>query len=353
MSVADNASPTHGRGSRRETPPPRRRFSLVALALVLPALLAALGCGNGAASDDGDGVTADGTPVLRIVTTVGMITDIVRNVAADHAEVEGLMREGIDPHLYKPTRSDVITLSEADVIFYNGLMLEGKMGDTLLRLARAGNAVFAVTELIADDYVITDEASHYDPHVWMDVQGWKRAVEAVAASLTEVDSERASVWTENAARYNRELELLDGYAKEVIGSIPADQRVLITAHDAFGYFGRAYDIEVRGIQGISTESEAGINDINRLVDFLVDRGIRAIFVETSVADKNIRALIEGAAARGHEVVIGGTLYSDAMGPAGTWEGTYIGMIDHNVTTIARALGGTAPEGGFRTWREGR
>jgi manganese/zinc/iron transport system substrate-binding protein len=227
-------------------------------------------------------------------------------------------------------------------------MLEGKMGDVLVRVARKGKPVYAVTEEIFDqgDYVMTDEAEHYDPHVWMDVQGWMRAVAVVTAALSEFDPGGAPFYKANAAAYTAELKRLDDYARRVTGSIPADQRVLVTAHDAFNYLGRAYGIDVRGIQGLSTESEAGVQDIENLISFLVERKIPAVFVETSVADKNVRALVEGARARGHMVAIGGVLFSDAMGLAGTYEGTYIGMIDHNVTTIAIALGGKAPAGGM-------
>ena len=180
----------------------------------------------------------------------------------------------------------------------------------------------------------------------MDVKGWMRAVEVVAEGLAEFDPANAPTYRENASAYRARLEALDAYATEVISSIPESQRVLVTAHDAFNYLGRSYGIEVRGIQGISTESEAGVRDVEDLVRFLVQREIPAVFVETSVSDKNVRAIVEGARNQGHEVVIGGTLYSDAMGPGGTYEGTYIGMIDHNVTTIARALGGEAPEKGL-------
>ena len=227
-------------------------------------------------------------------------------------------------------------------------MLEGKMGDVLVRMARGRNPVFAVSETILEqgDYVISDGADHLDPHIWMDVRGWIEATEVVAKALAGHDPEGASTYATNAAAYTAELEKLDAYAKQVIASIPAEKRVLVTAHDAFHYMARAYGIEVRGIQGISTESEAGVRDIEKLVTFLAERRIPAIFVETSVSDKNVRALAEGAAAKGHEVVIGGELFSDAMGAAGTYEGTYIGMIDHNATTIARALGGDAPEKGL-------
>jgi len=286
---------------------------------------------------------------FNAVATVGMIADIVREVAGDRAEVEGMIGEGVDPHLYKPTRRDVVMLSKADIIFYNGLMLEGKMGDVLVRMARKGKPVYAVTEEILDqgDYVITDEENHFDPHVWMDVQGWMRAVSVVEKALSAYDPEGADVYSSNANDYRGKLEALDAYAKRVIGSIPESQRVLVTAHDAFGYLGRAYGLEVRGIQGLSTESEAGVQDIETLISFLIENKIPAVFVESSVADKNVRALVEGAKAKGHDLKIGGELFSDAMGPTGSYEGTYIGMIDHNVTTIASALGGEVDHGGMQ------
>jgi manganese/zinc/iron transport system substrate-binding protein len=283
-----------------------------------------------------------------VVTTCGMVTDIVREVAGEHARVVGLMGEGVDPHLYRPTRDDVARLLEADVVFYAGLMLEGRMTDTFLKVARKGTPVFAVTELLDEKFLLEPEEfqGHTDPHVWMDVQGWIQAVEVVSRSLSEVDPEHRAAYEASAARYQAELEELDAFAKKVLGTIPAERRVLVTAHDAFNYFGRAYNVEVIGVQGISTESEAGVADINRLVDLLVKRKIPAIFVETSVSNKNVQALVEGCRARGHAVRIGGTLFSDAMGAPGSYEGTYIGMIDHNVTTITRALGGEAPERGL-------
>lgn len=285
----------------------------------------------------------------KAVATIGMVADIVRSVAGDRARVEGMIGEGVDPHVYKPTRQDVALLSQADIIFYNGLMLEGKMGDVLVRVARRGKPVYAVTEEILEqgDYVITDEENHFDPHVWMDVRGWMRAVSVVEKALTGYDPEGAVTYEKNAEEYRAQLEELDAYARRVISSISESQRVLVTAHDAFGYLGRAYGLEVRGIQGLSTESEAGVQDIENLITFLVENQIPAVFVETSVADKNVRALVEGARAQGHDLMIGGELFSDAMGEPGTYEGTYIGMIDHNVTTIARALGGEAEVGGMQ------
>jgi manganese/zinc/iron transport system substrate-binding protein len=208
--------------------------------------------------------------------------------------------------------------------------------------------VYAVTELVDESFLLEPEefAGHFDPHLWMDVQGWIKTVEAVAVALAEYDAEGRELYKANAAAYLLELEALHAYAKKSIGSIPKASRVLITAHDAFNYFGRAYDIDVLGIQGISTESEAGLQDIRLLVETIVKRDIKAVFRESSVSDKNIMALVEGAQAQGRDVRIGGELFSDAMGLAGSYEGTYIGMIDHNVTTITRALGGNAPEKGL-------
>lgn len=285
----------------------------------------------------------------KVAATVGMISDIVRQVAGDLATVEGIIGEGVDPHLYKPTRADVVSLEAADIIFYNGLLLEGKMGDILIKLSRSGKPIYAVTEAILEqgDYVLTDEEEYFDPHVWMDVSGWIRAVLVVRDALTAFNPENTETYQKNAGAYLKELEALDQYAREVLASIPEDQQVLVTAHDAFNYLGRAYGLEVRGIQGLSTESEAGVQDLERLIDFIVNNEIPAVFVETSVADKNVKALVEGARAQGHALRIGGSLFSDAMGPQDSYEGTYIGMIDHNVTTIARALGGEAPEGGMQ------
>lgn len=286
---------------------------------------------------------------LRIVTTTGMVADIVRQVAGDRAEVIGLMGEGVDPHLYKPTRGDVAQIMEADVIFYSGLMLEGRMTDTFAKASRGGTAVYAVADSIEEEGRLEPEAfdGHWDPHVWMDVAGWSKCVEAVGAALAEQDAANAAYYKANVGSYLAQLDKLDAYVKKVVASVPERQRVLITAHDAFNYFGRAYGIEVMGIQGISTESEAGLEDINRLVDFIVENKVGAVFVESSVSDKNVKALIQGAKSRGHAVVIGGELFSDAMGAAGTYEGTYVGMIDHNATAIARALGGEAPKTGFQ------
>lgn len=310
--------------------------------------LALAGCGG--TPDGAVTGTDDHAPDGRytVAVTVGMVADIVKRVAGDQANVIGIIGSGVDPHLYKPTRNDVNTLLAADVIFYSGLMLEGKMADALIKVATRGKPVYAVTELIDESFLLEppEFKGHFDPHVWMDVGGWSMAVEQVAISLGEFDPDHAAVYMSNASSLIAELDQLDAYVRSCISTIPEATRVLVTAHDAFNYFGRAYGIEVLGIQGISTESEAGLDDINRLVTLLVERNIKAVFVETSVADKNVRALIEGARSRGWEVTIGGSLFSDAMGAPGTYEGTYIGMLDHNATIITRALEGTAPARGM-------
>jgi len=282
-----------------------------------------------------------------VTTTVGMVTDVVKQVAGDKATVTGIIGSGIDPHLYKPTRDDVVLLMRADVIFYSGLMLEGKMADTLIKVGRS-KPVFAVTESLDERYLLSPAGfgGHHDPHVWMDASAWSKCVEVIATKLGEYDPANAATYTGNADALRKKIDALHEYGKKVVATVPEKSRVLITSHDAFNYFGRAYGLDVRGVQGISTESEAGLADINNLVQFIVDRNVRAVFVETSVPQKNIRALIDGTASRGFNVIVGGELFSDAMGASGTYEGTYIGMIDHNLTTVVRALGGEAPELGY-------
>lgn len=326
--------------------------------LALLAMLAAVtlpGCDDRAApAPAAPTAVAPSTPpraagLYIIVTTVGMVTDIVRQVAGDRATVVPLIGPGVDPHLYKPTRSDIERLLAADVVFYNGLLLEGKMTDSLVRAASAGKKVHAVTELLDEKFLLEPEdfGGHADPHVWMDPAAWAKAVEVVRDKLAEFDPANAGAYQQSAEAYLARLAELDAYATRVLGSVPERQRVLVTAHDAFNYFGRRFGFEVVGIQGISTESEAGVRDVERLVTLLVERKIPGVFVESTVSERNINALVAGAKARGHEVVVGGELFSDAMGDEGTYEGTYIGMIDHNVTLIARALGGEAPERGMQ------
>ncbi len=290
--------------------------------------------------------TPDGK--LRVLATTGMVADLVREVGGEHVEVTQLMGAGVDPHLYKTSRDDVQRILDADVVFYSGLMLEGKMSDTLVQVARK-KPVVAVTERI-DPASLLEPAQmqgHYDPHVWMDVAAWSQCVALVADALADERPAHADAFAAAADNYRQQLAALDDYAKRSIASIPEQRRVLVTSHDAFNYFGRAYGLDVEGVQGISTESEAGLQRINALVDMLAKRNVTAVFVESSVSSKSIQALIDGAKSNGHQVRVGGELFSDAMGPAGTYEGTYIGMIDHNVTLVTRGLGGDAPERGMQ------
>lgn len=308
------------------------RRHLLAIAV---SLAAALHAGSALASEP-----------LRIVATTSMIADAARQVGGEHVSVRALMGPGVDPHAYRQTRSDIVALADADLVLWNGLYLEAQMENFLADLARS-RPVVAVAEVVAQEMLLQhdDYAGRFDPHVWMVPDLWAQVVTGIRDTLIAADPDNAAAYDDNAARYQDRLAALSVYAQEVLSSVPAPARVLVTAHDAFGYFGNAYGFEVMGIQGISTEGEAGLRRIGDLVDILVSRDIGAVFVETSVSDRGLRALIEGAAARGHTVTVGGELFSDAMGPDGTYEGTYVGMIDHNVTTIARALGGRAPQGG--------
>ncbi len=296
-------------------------------------------------SEGADG-TARNKP-LAVVVTVGMVADLVRQIGGDRVAVTQIMGSGVDPHLYKATRDDVRQLMRAELIFYSGLMLEGRLTDDLLKLGKT-RPVVAVTEQIPPEQLLksSDQGGHLDPHVWMDVNSWSMCIPVIRKHLSELDRGGSADYQRRAATLETELQKLHEYGRKVIASIPENRRVLITSHDAFSYFGRAYNLEVVGVQGLSTESEAGLARINELVDLLVDRRITAVFVESSVPQKNIRALIDGAASRGQQVRIGGELYSDAMGEAGTYEGTYAGMLDHNFTLVARGLGGEAPAGGM-------
>lgn len=284
---------------------------------------------------------------LSVVTTIAQIGDLTAAIAGDAADVTILMGEGVDPHSYQQTRSDIVLLNRADVVIYNGLFLEAQMEDLLQQLA-SRKPVLAYAEALPTDRLLPsmDYEGRADPHAWMNAALWAEGIDDVVTLLSLADPANAEVFAANGEAYRAELAAIAGYAEATLATVPAEARVVISAHDAFNYFGDAFGFEVLGIQGLSTESEAGLQRIEAMVDLLVDRGIGAVFVETSVADRNVRALIEGAAARGHDVVIGGALFSDAMGDAGTYEGTYVGMLDHNVTTITRALGGNAPAGGF-------
>lgn len=272
---------------------------------------------------------------LKVVATTGMIGDLVTNIGQDKVTLETLMGAGVDPHLYKATQGDLRRLQKADVIFYNGLHLEGKMQDIFEKLARK-KPVYPVTANFDQKSILHADGAH-DPHVWFDVKLWRQAGEEVLAKLTMHDAENKAFYEKNAGIYLAQLDKLDRWVKSQIQLIPSKQRMLITAHDAFGYFGKAYDMQVRGLQGISTASEFGLNDIKQLKDVILDRNIKAVFVESSVPKKFLQSLVAGVKADGQELKIGGELYSDAMGLSGTKEGTYIGMVEHNVNTIVSAL----------------
>lgn len=275
---------------------------------------------------------------LNVVTTTGMIYDAVLNIAGDSVEALALMGPGVDPHLYKATQGDLKKLQDADLIFYNGLHLEGKMGEIFEKLDRI-KSVKAVSEDITTMRFRSSELypGTYDPHIWFDVSLWKEAVKNVHKNLIAADEQNKSYYDQNAVKYLKTLDSLHDAVSQSIQLIPEGQRILITAHDAFGYFGEAYGIGVKGLQGISTLSEPGLKDVADLVNLIVENKIKAVFIETSVSKKAINAVVEGCKQKGHDVVIGGSLYSDAMGPFGQFEGTYIGMVHTNVQTIVNAL----------------
>ncbi|SCZ66690.1 manganese/zinc/iron transport system substrate-binding protein [Epibacterium ulvae] len=284
---------------------------------------------------------------LKVVATTGMIADAVRQVGGDAVEVKALMGPGVDPHAYRQTRTDIVALTRADLVLWHGLYLEAQMESFMQDLSEKRTVVALADQLPTsilrghDDY-----DDKFDPHVWMAPALWKLMIDEVETALSTVLPEKAEIFAANAQAHQSELDALVAYGQNTLSKVPDNRRVLLSAHDAFGYFGREYGFEVMGVQGISTQSEAGLNRISALVDMLVDRQITAVFVESSVSDRSVRALIEGAAAQGHEVQIGGELFSDAMGADGTYEGTYVGMLDHNITTISSAFGADVPARGM-------
>jgi len=291
------------------------------------------------AGDRSDGADeTDSQDPLMITTTIGMIADVVANIGQEHVEVEALMGPGVDPHYYIATQGDIRKLEEADIVFYNGLYLEEGMEDILEQLGEQ-QPVIAVTQHIDKNVLLMDEEDldEFDPHVWFNVKHWITVAETILESLIEHDEINADAYSANAESYISELAALHEEIIEQIASIPREQRFLVTAHDAFGYFGEAYDIEVIGLQGLNTASEYGAKDVTDLRDFLIENEISTVFLESSVPPRGIEAVIEGARSLGHEIEIGGELFSDAMGEVGTEEGTYIGMIRYNVETIVAAL----------------
>jgi manganese/zinc/iron transport system substrate-binding protein len=273
-----------------------------------------------------------------IVCTTGMLGDALQNLLGDQATVISLMGPGVDPHLYKATQGDLAKLQNADLIIYNGLYLEGKMAEVMQKLARQ-KTIIAAAELLPDDKIRYTVDDVTDPHIWFDVALWAEMIQLLIPALEGTNIFDAELLRQNGSKFIEELQELDQWTTTEINKIPTEKRVLVTAHDAFQYFGLAYDIEVYGLQGLSTLSEFGLRDVSDLVSFLVQRQISSIYVESSVSDKAIKAVVEGCRAEGHNVQIGGSLFSDAMGEAGTEKGTYIGMVKHNVSIIVAGLGG--------------
>ena len=294
--------------------------------ILLTCCYCCLGCDDGAKNR------------FTVTATTSLIGDAVKNIVQDHATVITLMGPGVDPHAYNATQQDVKHLLNADIVFYNGLHLEGKMADVLHKLSKkkpvyaAGEAITAAQQLVDPNFSIG-----IDPHIWFDVCLWKQVVQYMSTQLQAADPQAAAYYKENTVCYLQQLDALHEATLQSIQQIPSAHRVLITAHDAFGYFGRAYGMEVRGLQGISTVSECGLRDVTDLVKFIIQRNIKAIFLETSVPERPLQAVVEGCKKRGHQVIVGGHLYSDALGQAGTPEGSYYGMIQANIQAIVNAL----------------
>ena len=276
-----------------------------------------------------------------IVTTTGMLADTVRNLVQENAIVNSLIGPGVDPHMYKPTRSDIASLLGADLIFFNGLQLEGRFEHALERIARAKANVVAVGDLLDPSLLQApeDHEKAYDPHIWMDPVLWKEVTRLLSKHLISHFPHLTFTIRRNTEKHLEQLDTLHTFAETSIESIPEYSRILVTAHDAFHYFGRRYNVRVIGIQGVSTESEAGIRDINVIVRTLINHKVPAVFIESTVSDRNVQAIREGSKARGHHVALGGTLFSDAMGKENTPEGTYVGMLKHNITTFVTAMHG--------------
>lgn len=285
-------------------------------------------------SSTGEGTEKEG----NVVATTGQIADAVKVIGGDKLTVTTLMGPGVDPHLYKATQGDMTKLDDAEVIFYNGLLLEGQLQEIFDQMGE-DKTVFAAAEVLEEGKLLADtgDKALNDPHVWFDISLWKEVVDGIGDTLVEEYPEHKDLFEKNEEDYLAQLDELAAFAKERVAEIPEEQRILVTAHDAFNYFGDSLGFEVSGLQGLSTEAEYGVKDIENMVNYLVDHNIKAIFVESSVSDKAMQAVIEGAKEKGHDVIIGGELFSDAMGAEGTKEGTYIGMYEHNINTIVDSL----------------
>lgn len=317
-------------------------FALAALVLAAVVVLGVIASRGGPEDPDAGGpagASGGAAGKLQVETTIGMIADLVRQVGGDRVEVGQLMGPGVDPHLYKPTSRDAARLAKADAIFYAGLMLEGRMVDLFQKLGKRGQHVFAVTASIPKDRLLQPEGyeGHADPHLWFDVSLWARTVPAIVEGLSAADPEGAALYRDNGEALRQRLETLQAWCLEKADELPKEKRVLVTSHDAYNYFGRAYGFRVVGLQGVSTVSEAALADMANLVDFLKENQVKAIFVESSVNPAAIQRVAQDAG-----VAIGGELFSDAMGRPGEMHdgfdtGTYEGMVRYNMTTIVEAL----------------
>ena len=306
----------------------------------------ALGCSETSptANDDHAAPSAhkfNGQYPIKVVATTGPVAEMARRVGGDHVTVEGLMGPGVDPHLYSPVASDVRKLTDADAIFYNGLHLEGRMADLFVKMARS-KATFAVTEGLQSRHdkrlrEPPEFAGLYDPHVWHDPLLWADCTGDVAQMLSEFDPAHAADYQKNAAAYQAELKAVDKFCQDEIAKIPADRRVLVTAHDAFGYFGKRFGVQVFGLKGISTEEEKDLGRQEEIQRMLIERNIPAVFVESAVAPRMVASLVEPCRAAGLDLQIGGELYADALGAPDSDAADYGGMIRHNAKTIADAL----------------
>ena len=276
---------------------------------------------------------------LQVVTTTTMITDLVKIIGADKIEVKALMGAGVDPHLYKASAGDVSKLFEADAVIYNGLHLEGKLEEVFEKMRHQNKTTIAVADALDKATLIGSEyfASNYDPHIWFSISNWEIITKQIVKELSALDTKNAESFQKNGAAYLKELATLKSEISNKINELPVEKRILVTAHDAFNYFGKSYNFQVVGLQGLSTATEAGVQDVQKMAAFILEKNIKAIFVESSVPKRTVEALQESVASKGKEVVIGGTLYSDALGDVGTPQGTYIGMYKHNVNTIVNAL----------------
>ncbi|QXP72929.1 zinc ABC transporter substrate-binding protein [Tenacibaculum sp. AHE15PA] len=293
-------------------------------------ILLAVSCGKKAKNENGK---------LKVVTTTTMITDLVKNIGGDKLEVKGLMGAGVDPHLYKASEGDVSKLFNADVVIYNGLHLEGKLEEVFEKMQHQNKKTVVVSDVINKKNLISSAlfASNYDPHIWFDLNNWRKITSYVTEKLAAIDAKNAAFYQQNAKEYLEKLVALSKEVESKINELPIEKRILVTAHDAFNYFGNQHQFNVVGLQGLSTATEAGVQDVQKLAKFIIANNVKAIFVESSVPKRTIEALQEAVKSKGQDVVIGGTLYSDALGNAGTKEGTYIGMYKANVNTIVNAL----------------